>query len=58
MSTSASAYGCAWPRALHEWQPGAKVDVRVDASRAFVFDAGGKLADAGDDRENGLRADP
>jgi glycerol transport system ATP-binding protein len=27
-----------------DWQPGAKVDVRVDASRAFVFGAGGKLA--------------
>jgi glycerol transport system ATP-binding protein len=27
-----------------DWQPGAKVEVRVDASRAFVFGAGGKLA--------------
>jgi len=29
---------------VHDWQPGAKVDVRVDAERAFVFDAAGKLA--------------
>jgi hypothetical protein len=29
---------------VHYWQPGAIVDVRVDAERAFVFDAAGKLA--------------
>jgi glycerol transport system ATP-binding protein len=29
---------------VHDWQPGAQVEVRVDANRAFVFDAGGKLA--------------
>jgi glycerol transport system ATP-binding protein len=29
---------------VHDWQPGAKVDVRVDSERAFVFDAAGKLA--------------
>ena len=29
---------------VHAWQPGAKVDVRVDAERAFVFDAAGKVA--------------
>jgi glycerol transport system ATP-binding protein len=29
---------------IHEWEPGASVDVRVDANRVFVFDAAGKLA--------------
>ena len=29
---------------VEDWQPGAKVDVRVDANRAFVFGASGKLA--------------
>jgi glycerol transport system ATP-binding protein len=29
---------------IHEWEPGANVDVRVDANRVFVFDVAGKLA--------------
>jgi glycerol transport system ATP-binding protein len=31
---------------VHDWQPGAAVEVRVDARRAFVFDAAGGLAAA------------
>jgi glycerol transport system ATP-binding protein len=29
---------------VHEWQPGANVEIRVDANRVFVFDAAGELA--------------
>jgi glycerol transport system ATP-binding protein len=29
---------------VHEWQPGAAVELRIDANRTFVFDARGKLA--------------
>jgi glycerol transport system ATP-binding protein len=29
---------------VHEWLPGAEVEVRVDANRTFVFDAQGRLA--------------
>jgi glycerol transport system ATP-binding protein len=29
---------------VHDWQPGAMVDLRVDPDRVFVFDAAGKLA--------------
>jgi glycerol transport system ATP-binding protein len=29
---------------IHDWQPGARVDLSVDADRAFLFDAAGKLA--------------
>ena len=29
---------------VHDWQPGANVEARVDANRAFVFDIHGKLA--------------
>ena len=29
---------------VSDWQPGADVEVRVDANRAFVFDAAGNLA--------------
>ncbi len=29
---------------VHDWQPGAHVEARVDANRAFVFDIHGKLA--------------
>ena len=29
---------------VHEWQPGAQVEVRIDANRVFVFDASGSLA--------------
>ena len=28
---------------VHDWQPGATVDVRIDATRVFAFDTGGKL---------------
>jgi glycerol transport system ATP-binding protein len=31
---------------VHDWQPGAVVEVRIDAARAFVFDAAGKLTAA------------
>jgi len=31
---------------VHEWQPGAHVEARVDANRVFVFDASGVLATA------------
>ncbi len=29
---------------VHDWQPGAQVEVGIDANRAFVFDSHGKLA--------------
>jgi glycerol transport system ATP-binding protein len=29
---------------VHEWQPGAQVEARVDANRVFVFDSSGGLA--------------
>jgi glycerol transport system ATP-binding protein len=29
---------------VHEWQPGARVEARVDANRVFVFDSSGGLA--------------
>jgi hypothetical protein len=28
---------------VHDWQPGVTVDVRIDATRVFAFDTGGKL---------------
>ncbi len=28
---------------VHDWQPGASIDVRVDATRVFAFDRSGKL---------------
>ena len=31
---------------VHDWQPGAHVEARVDANRVFVFDASGALATA------------
>jgi glycerol transport system ATP-binding protein len=31
---------------VHEWQPGAQVEARVDANRVFVFDSSGGLATA------------
>ena len=31
---------------VHEWLPGVGVDVTIDANRAFVFDAGGRLSAA------------
>ena len=46
MSMSASASGCASRPGVHEWQPGAHVEARVDANRVFVFDASGALATA------------
>jgi glycerol transport system ATP-binding protein len=33
-------------RGVHDWQPGAAVEVHVDTRRAFVFDAAGNLAAA------------
>jgi glycerol transport system ATP-binding protein len=30
-------------RGVHDWQPGAAVEVRVDATRVFAFDSSGKL---------------
>lgn len=33
-------------RGVHDWQPGAAVEVHVDTRRAFVFDAAGSLAAA------------
>ena len=36
-------WGCLAP-GVHEWQPGAHVEARVDANRVFVFDAFGRLA--------------
>ena len=43
VDVGAGVWVCLTP-GIREWQPGAKVDVRVDANRAFVFDAAGKLA--------------
>ena len=41
---SASAFGCVSRPGVHEWQPGAQVEARVDANRVFVFDSSGGLA--------------
>ena len=29
---------------VHEWQPGAQVEARIDPNRVFVFDSSGGLA--------------
>jgi glycerol transport system ATP-binding protein len=38
-----SVWVCLAP-GVHEWQPGAQVEARVDANRVFVFDSSGGLA--------------